>query len=176
MTPRHQVRQLAIQALYQLDARGDADAEQVEATVREAPASAEIITDALGMAQRAWLMHDEADKLAAELAPDWPTHRQPPVDRAILRLAYYEIAGETETPAAVVINEAIELAKTFSSERSPAFINGVLDKIAKRLRPNEERLSRRETPGKAAAQPLAVKVPPQANDQGPSTNDQGNEQ
>ncbi len=73
-------------------------------------------------------MHDEADHTVAELAPDWPTYRQPVVDRNILRLAYYEMIPGT-TPPKVAINEAIELAKEFSTEKSPLFVNGVLDKI-----------------------------------------------
>ena len=71
-------------------------------------------------------------KLVAELAPQWPTHRQPPVDRAILRLSFYEMASQI-VPVKVAINEAIELAKEYGSEQSPSFVNGVLDKMAKRL-------------------------------------------
>ena len=60
------------------------------------------------------------------------THRQPPVDRAILRLAHHEIVTGI-VPAKIAINEAVDLAKTFGAENSPSFVNGVLDKMAKRM-------------------------------------------
>ena len=75
---------------------------------------------------------DRSDEKATALAPDWPTHRQPPVDRAILRLAYYEMTSG-HAPVKVAINEAVELAKQFGSEQSPPFINGVLDKLARAI-------------------------------------------
>ena len=65
-----------------------------------------------------------------ELAPYWPTHRQAAVDRAILRLAHYEMMSG-QTPPKVVVNEAVELAKRFSTERSPSFVNALLDKVLK---------------------------------------------
>ncbi len=85
---------------------------------------------AIDLALAAWQHHADADAVVTRLAPDWPTHRQPPVDRAILRLAHHELASK-RVPLKVAINEAIELAKSFGSENSPAFVNGVLDKLAK---------------------------------------------
>ena len=64
--------------------------------------------------------------------PTWPAPRQPAVDRAILRLAYHEMTTVGVSPK-VVVNEAIELAKRYSTERSPAFVNGVLDKVLKSI-------------------------------------------
>ena len=81
----------------------------------------------------AWKGHRPADRLLNDLAPQWPTHRQPPVDRAILRLAHHEMTTG-HAPVRVVINEAVELAKRFGSEQSPSFINGVVDRMARRLR------------------------------------------
>ncbi len=131
--PRRQIRELALQALYQYELRGEVDAEQIALSVQDAPQPPELRQRALEIAKLAWATRDGADAMATELAPDWPTHRQPVVDRSILRLGYYEIASGL-TPPAVAINEAIELAKTFGGERSPAFVNGVLDKMAQRLR------------------------------------------
>ena len=85
------------------------------------------------MARRAWAARETADKAVAALSPDWPTHRQPVVDRTILRLAHYEMTSG-KTPPKVAINEAVELAKEFSTEKSPMFINGVLDKIFRSLK------------------------------------------
>lgn len=100
---------------------------------------------AVELALAAWADHANADAHLAELAPDWPTHRQPPVDRAILRLAFYEIASG-RSPASIAINEAVELAKAYGSDRSPPFINAVLDRWA-RARP-------------ADSQPTAANQPP----------------
>ncbi|HEC16638.1 MAG TPA: transcription antitermination factor NusB [Sedimenticola sp.] len=60
-----------------------------------------------------------------------------PVERAVLRLGAYELAHHPEVPYRVVINEAVELAKTFGAEEGHKYVNGVLDKLAKRLRPVE---------------------------------------
>ena len=124
-----------MQLLYQIDLRGEADLPAIAESLAlfddgpDAPATREL---GLALAQRAWLDHVAADVLATELAPAWPTHRQPPVDRALLRLAYHEmISGHA--PVKVVINEAIELAKEYGSQQSPAFVNGVLDKMAKTI-------------------------------------------
>ena len=82
-------------------------------------------------------MSHRLDALVTPLTPEWPIHRQPVVDRSLLRLAYYEmISGRT--PPKVVINEAVELAKEFSTEKSPMFINGVLDKLYRQLRDDEK--------------------------------------
>jgi N utilization substance protein B len=64
------------------------------------------------------------------LAPQWPPRRQPAVDRNVLRLAIWELTN-TSTPPKVIIDEAIELAKAFSTEQSAAFVNGVLDAVLK---------------------------------------------
>ncbi|QNN21492.1 transcription antitermination factor NusB [Planctomycetales bacterium ZRK34] len=150
MSKRHQIRQLALQMLYQLDARGEDDREQIEQSIHDAPHGDTTKREAIDLAHAAWRGRDTLDKAVAELAPDWPTHRQPPVDRAILRLAGFELA-EGLTPTAVVIDEAVELAKEFGSERSPAFINGVLDKIAKQ--PHAK-----TNPDTPKNQPLAIKI------------------
>ena len=65
--------------------------------------------------------------------PRWPAHRQPAVDRAILRLACYELRQEGSQPK-VVINEAVEMAKRFSTEKSAAFVNGILGKVFRALK------------------------------------------
>ncbi|MEX0742139.1 MAG: transcription antitermination factor NusB, partial [Phycisphaeraceae bacterium] len=110
----------------------EADLEQISATVQEAPFGHEVRKQATQLAEQAWAQRATADELASEVAPDWPTHRQPVVDRNLIRLAYHEMVSG-RAPTAVAINEAIELAKSYSSERSPSFINGVLDRLARKL-------------------------------------------
>jgi N utilization substance protein B len=75
----------------------------------------------------------EVDERIASHSRHWRVERMAAVDRNVLRLAAYELI-QTDTPDSVVLNEAIELARDFGSERSPAFVNGVLDAIARALR------------------------------------------
>ena len=77
----------------------------------------------------------ELDPVIEKAAEHWRLSRMATVDRLILRLGAYELREEHDTPSPVVINEALELARTFSGEDAVRFINGVLDKIAKTLRP-----------------------------------------
>ncbi len=73
------------------------------------------------------------DPVIAESAEHWRLERMNVMDRLILRLAIYEFLHEPETPARVVINEALELARTFSGDDSVRFVNGILDAIRRRL-------------------------------------------
>ena len=72
----------------------------------------------------------EIDVLISSFAKGWSIERMPKVDLAILRLAVYELKYDKSSPVGVVINEAVELAKKYSSDEAPSFINGVLGKIA----------------------------------------------
>lgn len=117
-----------MQALFLWDANGTADIELAQKMVSEGTGDPAQRERALQIAQGAWEMRAVADSWLERLAPQWPPRRQPGVDRAILRLAVWELSS-TDTPPKVVLDEAIELAKTFSTEHSPAFINGVLDAV-----------------------------------------------
>ena len=75
------------------------------------------------------------DELIGRFAIDWALERMPAVDRAVLRLAAYELGWEPEVPSAVVISEAVELAKMYSTKDSGRFVNGLLSRIAEELRP-----------------------------------------
>ncbi len=77
----------------------------------------------------------ELDAAIAEAATHWRLDRIAPVDRTILRLGAFELFAEPDTPAAVVLDEAVELAKRFGEADSPSFVNGVLDAIRRRARP-----------------------------------------
>ena len=90
----------------------------------------EMRRDALRLAKDAWAARETSDAWIARLAPQWPPRRQPGVDRSILRLAVHELTSG-KTPPKVVIDEAIELAKSFSTEQSPGFVNAVLDSVLK---------------------------------------------
>lgn len=136
-TPRD-IRRLAFQTLFQLDARGESDAESIRATIeaaanddREEFSSGEL-EKAFTLAAEAYQNRRAADEAVALLAPGWPAHRQPAVDRAIIRLAHYEMTSGRTGPK-VAVNEAVELAKLYSTDKSPGFVNGVLDKILKQV-------------------------------------------
>jgi len=133
MPKQRDIRRLAMQVLYQIDLRGTDDLKLIEESLTDGPDQPQVCQLGFQLAQEAWEQRSLSDELVGQLAPKWPTYRQPPVDRAIIRLACHEIAT-SRTPAGVAINEAIELAKQYGSEQSPAFINGVLDKIAKHWR------------------------------------------
>ena len=135
---RRDVRRLAMQVLFQIDQRGEADCEQIRLGMPLGPDDQATQDEAFELAQAAWRDRKQADLIVTELAPQWPTHRQPPVDRALLRLAYHEIVAG-RTPFKIAINEAVELAKKYGARNSPMFINGVLDKLAKKVVPEERR-------------------------------------
>jgi N utilization substance protein B len=73
------------------------------------------------------------DRLIAEYAPEWPVDQLAIVDRNVLRIAIYELAMDSSTPVKVAINEAVELAKSYGSDNSARFVNGVLGSLVERL-------------------------------------------
>ena len=125
-----EVRRCALQALYQFDVVESADHELVRASLAESPGSEADHAGGFDLATMAWEFRDEADAIFAPMSPEWPAHRQPPIDRNLLRLAYYEMVVAA-VPPRVVMNESVELAKEFGGERSPAFINAMLDRMWK---------------------------------------------
>ncbi len=77
---------------------------------------------------------DKIDKIITQAAPEWPIEQINKVDLTILRLAVWELVIKQKEPPKVIIDEAIELAKTFGSENSPAFVNGVLGTVYKKFK------------------------------------------
>ncbi|MDZ4756226.1 MAG: transcription antitermination factor NusB [Phycisphaerae bacterium] len=123
-----EVRRCALQAMYQFDVVAAADHAIVKSTLEESPGTADDHARGFDLATLAWEFRNEADTALRPFATEWPTHRQPVIDRNLLRLAYYEIVYG-EVPAKVAINEAVELAKEFGSEKSGAFVNALLDRL-----------------------------------------------
>lgn len=124
------MRRCALQALYQFDAGSDPENNLVRSTLEESRTSEAAQSEGYELAQGAWSHREEADELVHPFAQEWPTHRQPMVDRNILRLAIYELR-HAGTPGKAAINGAVELAKEFGGEKSFGFVNAVLDKIWK---------------------------------------------
>ena len=123
------IRRQALQLLCQFDAGNeDVPCITTENFDEDSSETSQPHEDSLKLATEVWSGRAEADAHIEPLTPEWPIHRQPLVDRNILRLARHEIVTGM-TPPIVAIDEAIELAKMFSTEKSPAFVNGVLDKL-----------------------------------------------
>lgn len=124
-------RRLAFQVLFEIDARNISDPAFIEQHLRTVEGLGPVaLAHTANMVRQTLKVQAQADAKFLALAPDWPTHRLASVDRALLRLAYWEITSNAN-PAAIVINEAVELAQHFSTDRAPPFINALLDKVAK---------------------------------------------
>jgi len=130
MTKRRKVRELAMQILFVWDTQGSAERALSEQIVTDGSEDPEIRKSALDMAAGVWEQRAGIDARVERIAPQWPPRRQPGVDRNLIRLAIWEMTS-TDTPPKVVIDEAIELARHFSTEQSSAFVNGVLDAALK---------------------------------------------
>jgi N utilization substance protein B len=116
--------QEAIGAFWQLERSGDVGEEAVDAD-QQAFAN-ELVRETLARAS-------DLDQLIASHAHNWRLERMAVIDRLVLRLAVCELLTQPETPPKVVINEALELARTFSGDAAVAFVNGVLDAVRKAL-------------------------------------------
>ena len=119
LDPRHQRREKAVRNLFRWSFR-----------------QKQVIEDEL--AQKVIKKLVEIDSVVTAAAPEWPIQQINKADLAILRLAVYELVIEKKEPPKVVIDEAIELAKTYGSEKSPGFINGVLGTVFKKHLKNEK--------------------------------------
>lgn len=121
---RREARERAIGLLYEIEAKGS-DAETVLGELPVPPDP--YVTDVVGGIGR---RGGEVDGLISRFAIDWNLPRMPAIDRAVLRLATYELIARPDVPTSVVISEAVELAKQYSTDESGRFVNGVLASIS----------------------------------------------
>lgn len=137
MGRRRKAREVALQFLYQLDLHGDDDPTPHAADfwIRH-PVDEETRVFAEGLVRGTKEQQAKADDLIRQYAEHWELERMAVVDRNILRLAVYEMLWGGDVPAKVVINEAIEIAKKFGTGESSRFINGILDRVLRELRPS----------------------------------------
>ncbi len=128
MAPRHESRERALGLCYELEARGIT----ADELLAELPVAPDAYAQALleGVAEH----QDALDSLLGQFSEHWAVDRMPAVDRAVLRLGCYELAHEPDVPTAVVITEAVELAKEYSTKDSGRFVNGLLARIAQQVR------------------------------------------
>jgi len=130
VTARRRARRLALQALYEADTVGH-DAETALGRLLEAEALSEDgATFARDLVKGVIAHREEIDRHIRKFAPAWPLEQMAAIDRNILRLAIFEVLLDNNVPVKVGINEAVELAKTFGSDSSPKFINGVLGSVS----------------------------------------------
>jgi len=134
MGRRTKARECAFQMLYQWEITGLDMEKVIESFWRVRRTTSPTQTMADRLAAGAHSRVEEIDSAIEEAASNWRLDRIAPVDRTILRLGTWELIGEPDTPAAVVLDEAVELAKRFGEAASPAFVNGVLDAIRRRVR------------------------------------------
>jgi N utilization substance protein B len=136
--PRHRAREMALQILYQWEV-GRADVTSAANTFFTLqwpdtdPPDPALRAFASSLARDTVERMDAIDPLIAETSERWRPERMALLDRLILRMAICEMLRDSATPPAVVINEALELARTFTTEESVKFINGMLDAIRKKL-------------------------------------------
>ncbi|MHB8682463.1 MAG: transcription antitermination factor NusB [Acidimicrobiales bacterium] len=126
--PRRAARERALGLLYEAEAKHVSPSEVLSSLPFAPDPFAERLVR--GVEREA----ERIDALVSDAAQGWELERMPAVDRALLRLAVYELLEEPAVPVAVVIDEAVELAKQYSTEESGGFVNGVLSTIAARTR------------------------------------------
>jgi N utilization substance protein B len=149
MTRRSRAREVALQLLFWRDLNPTADRPAVEQFVRERLRDPGLEPFCLGLFDAVLARSEEIDRRLTAAAENWRLVRMAAVDRNVLRLGTAELLTTApDAPAAVVINEAIELARRYGSKDSPAFVNGVLDKVNQ---------LRSEPP--VAAEPPSTEVP-----------------
>ena len=136
MGKRRKAREVALQFLYQLDQTGAADPAPFETDFwSRHPVDDEARSFAASLVRGAKNQQAKIDAIITESTEHWDLERMAVVDRNILRMAVYELLCEPGVPGKVAINEAIEIAKKFGTAESSRFINGVLDRIHRELRP-----------------------------------------
>lgn len=129
---RSNARERALHLLYEAEVKGATTAEILAAQVLEVGEITTLIVD--GITAQALVI----DELISEYATGWTLARMASIDRNILRIGVFELLGRFDVPVAVIINEAVNLAKTFSTDESGRFVNGVLAAIAAIVRPDEK--------------------------------------
>jgi transcription antitermination protein NusB len=128
--PRHQQRERALTLLYEAELKGEGPLQVADALpVPPDPYVRELLAQVVATG-------DEADRRIAAASLSWPLERMAVIDRLVLRLAVAELLDHSGPPVAVVIDEAVELAKAYSTEESGGFVNGILSTIAADVRPS----------------------------------------
>jgi N utilization substance protein B len=128
---RREARELVLRILFQIDVGKQPVEQVIEGALDQSILEGAYRQFAEEVARGTWEHRLEIDATLKEVTHDWSAERQPAVDRNILRMTAYEILYRSDTPVAAVINEAVELAKKYSTAESGRFVNGVLGGLAR---------------------------------------------
>ncbi|OGR87300.1 MAG: transcription antitermination factor NusB [Elusimicrobia bacterium RIFCSPLOWO2_01_FULL_60_11] len=134
MGSRREGREMALQTLYLADTCRIAVEEALKSTLSE-PGPSSVREFATHLANGVEVHKPRIDAILVKYTQNWDIKRMAVVDRNILRLSTFEILFDPETPLSVIIDEAIEVAKTYSTEDSGKFVNGILDKVKAERKP-----------------------------------------
>jgi N utilization substance protein B len=129
MTRRSRAREVALQLLFQRDLNAHIDRATIERFVRDRLRDVSLVPFCLTLYDGVLANQADIDRRLTEAAENWRLTRMAAVDRNVLRLGAYELLHMPETPPHVALDEAIELARRYGSADSPAFVNGVLDRL-----------------------------------------------
>lgn len=132
MKSRTKARGIALQALYEYDLTGHDPGIILEHRIEESDLEENLTSFSRDIVHGVIPIIKELDDFIAQHAPEWPLDQVAIIDRNIIRIALWEFAVGKCTPIKVAINEAIELAKTYGSDSTPRFVNGVLGSLANR--------------------------------------------
>lgn len=135
MGARRKARELALQMLFENDVAGTGADEMFRRSLDLAKSTEGMRDFTMRLVAGTLANREALDTIITKQADNWRLSRMPIVDRNILRLALFELLHEPETPRPVVIDEALEIAKRFSTPRSSQFINGILDGVLKARAP-----------------------------------------
>lgn len=134
MGHRRKGREIGLQILYEIEMKQSEPKKALELYWQEQESTDDIYEFATNLVEGTYRNRREIDELIEKHSLHWKLARMALVDRNILRLAAYELLYLHDVPTSVVLNEAIEIAKKFGTGDSGAFINGILDKVAKEVR------------------------------------------
>ena len=126
---RREARERALSLLYEADVKGESPADVLAAQPVTVEDFAADLVSGVGEHK------EQSDALIRQFAKGWSLERMPVVDRTLLRMACYELGHRPDVPTAAAISEAVELAKRYSPDDSGKFVNGLLGRIARELRP-----------------------------------------
>ena len=131
MKQRTRARGLALQVLYEVDLSNHPPGQVFTERLEDDPLTETLAEFARQIVFGVLPLTELLDDAIAEYAPEWPLDQIAPIDRNILRIAFWEFGINQNTPVKVAINEAVELAKIYGSDAAPGFVNGVLGSLAK---------------------------------------------
>jgi N utilization substance protein B len=127
---RSDSRERAMMLLYEADSKGISASDVLAAQISDPDELTTLLVEGVEQNQ------SQLDAAITEYAKGWTLARMPTIDRTVLRIAGFELLGRSDVPVAVVLNEAVELAKRFSTDDSGRFVNGVLSALVPVLRPS----------------------------------------